>query len=154
MATRSSPEPEISAKPLASHTASALIAGAILGATGVVLGAFGAHGLQRLVGPQQLDTWDTAVLYQLTHALLLVAMVSLTNVLEQTQSKSLNTLFGASILFILTGTLLFSGSLYLLVLDGPRWLGPVTPLGGTLLILGWLLLCWLGWQINRLPRTR
>ncbi len=148
MATLSSPDPQIYAEQVRNR---ALITGALLGASGVGLGAFGAHGLERLVDPHQLDTWDTAVLYQLTHALLLVAMSSIAASLAKSGSHRSLSLFSVSITLLFTGTLLFSGSLYLLVLGGPRWLGPVTPLGGTLLIVGWLLLCWLGIQM---PRTQ
>jgi uncharacterized membrane protein YgdD (TMEM256/DUF423 family) len=109
-----------------------LAAAAALGALGVGLGAFGAHGLRALVPERDLATWETAVLYHQLHALALLALA----------------LFGAAtrrdvrlpaILFAL-GIALFSGSLYGLVLGGARWLGAVTPFGGLCFVVGWLAL--------------
>ena len=103
---------------------------ALLGASGVILGAFGAHALQARLGAEQLESWNTAVRYHLLHSVVLLALA----------------LFGAASgrsiqlpgwLFSL-GIALFSGSIYLLLLTGQRWLGPVTPAGGLLLIAGWL----------------
>lgn len=109
----------------------ALLIGALYGGLGVVLGAFGAHALKARLEPAMLATWDTAVLYQLVHglALLLVALIARTS-----------TLPGLSVAMwsFAIGVLLFSGSLYVLALGGPRWLGPVTPLGGVAFIVGWL----------------
>ncbi len=108
----------------------ALLIGALYGGLGVVLGAFGAHALKARLEPAMLATWDTAVLYQLVHALalLLVAIFARTT-----------TLPGLSVAMwsFVIGVLLFSGSLYVLALGGPRWLGPVTPLGGMAFIVGW-----------------
>lgn len=110
---------------------SALLIGAIYGGLGVVLGAFGAHALKARLEPSMLATWDTAVLYQLVHglALLLVALIARTSNLP-----------GLSLAMwsFAVGVLLFSGSLYVLALGGPRWLGPVTPLGGAAFIVGWI----------------
>ena len=104
----------------------------LLGAAGVVLGAFGAHALEKRLEPAQLDVWSTAVEYHLVHAVALLAVA----------------LFGAATERPVTwpaagftaGILLFSGSLYALALGGPRVLGPVTPLGGLCFIGGWLAL--------------
>ena len=108
---------------------------ALLGLSGVALGAFGAHALAAQVEPASLDTWRTAVQYQLTHALALLAL----SALSTPAASVAGLLRWASWLFV-AGVLLFSGSLYALVLGGPRWLGPVTPLGGVALLAGWLLL--------------
>lgn len=108
-----------------------LVAGAILAATGVALGAFGAHGLRAVLSPQQLGWWNTAVQYQLWHALGLLALAALP-VKRKADPAALLAL----------GTSIFSGSLYLIALTDLRWLGMVTPLGGTLMIAGWLLLTW------------
>lgn len=105
-----------------------------LGFTGVALGAFGAHALAEAIGADSLPTWKTAVQYQLLHA---VALLGLAVLEAQSTSKLLS---WCSRLFV-TGVVLFSGSLYLLALDGPRWLGPVTPIGGVAFLTGWLLLC-------------
>lgn len=102
--------------------------GCIYGATSVALGAFGAHGLKKHISdPQRLAMWNTAAHYQMVHSgvLLLTASVAPRN-------KIAATLFTA-------GMTMFSGSIYLLVLDPQKFkaMGPVTPLGGICLILGW-----------------
>jgi uncharacterized membrane protein YgdD (TMEM256/DUF423 family) len=108
--------------------------GALFALSGVILGAFGAHALQDiLVERDSVATWDTAVHYQMWHALALI-LISLID--EQTTSR----LPGGRCFII--GTLLFSGSLYALALGGPRWLGPITPLGGLCLIIGWGAFAW------------
>ncbi len=115
---------------------SALLAtGAIDGALAVALGAFGAHGLKKIATPEQLAIWRTACEYQFYHVfgILLVALLSL--------QPGLASVSIAGWLF-LAGSVLFSGSLYLLVLAGTRWIGIITPLGGLVLIAGWLTLAW------------
>ena len=107
-----------------------LMAAAILGAVGVCLGALGAHALQTRLSTEQLASWDTAVRYHLLHSVALLALALFAT--ESGQSIQL-----PGWLFSL-GIVLFSGSIYLLVLTGQRWLGPVTPLGGFCLIAGWL----------------
>ncbi len=112
-----------------------VIVAALLGAAGVVLGAFGAHGLRGRLGPEQLASWSTAVQYQLLHALALLAV----GLHAGSSGRSVALPAG----LWTAGSVLFSGSIYLLVLGGPRWLGPITPLGGLCLIAGWLaLLAW------------
>ena len=107
---------------------------AFAGALGVVLGAFGAHSLRGSIEPRLMETFQTAVQYQLIHALALL-MVSLTmGWLGQSLS------FEISAYAFMAGVILFSGSLYGLVLTDMEWLGPVTPLGGLCLIVGWLAL--------------
>ena len=119
-----------------------LIAAGFFGATGVALGAFGAHALKARLSSEALATWDTAVFYQLVHALALLAVVGAMR-LPLLQAP-LPTSQAAPVGFVvagwgfLVGIVLFSGSLYGLSLGGPRLLGPVTPLGGLALILGWL----------------
>ena len=104
------------------------------GALGVVLGAFGAHALRGSIEPRLMETFQTAVQYQLIHALALL-LVSLTmGWLGQSLS------FEISAYAFIAGIILFSGSLFGLVLTEIRWLGPVTPLGGLCLIVGWLAL--------------
>lgn len=107
-----------------------MLAAALLGALGVILGAFGAHGLQARLSAEQLESWDTAVRYHLLHSVALLALALFA--IESGRSIQWPAwLFSLGILF-------FSGSIYLLVLTGQRWLGPVTPLGGLCLIAGWL----------------
>jgi uncharacterized membrane protein YgdD (TMEM256/DUF423 family) len=107
-----------------------MLAAAALGATGVMLGAFGAHALQARLNAAQLASWDTAVKYHLIHS---VALLALALFAAQSQ-RSIQLPAGAFTL----GVLLFSGSIYLLVLTGQRWLGPVTPIGGLCFIVGWI----------------
>lgn len=99
---------------------------------GVGTGAFGAHGLRAHVGPDMLAVWQTAVLYQLVHALGLLGLATLMPRLHAKLAK-------AAALFLLGGVLIFSGSLYALVLTDLRMLGAITPIGGVSFILGWLL---------------
>ena len=114
-----------------------LIAGALYGATGVLLGAFGAHALASRLSASSASSWDTAVQYQLVHALALVG-VGVLGRLAGTQLLPLSlTVSGWS--FII-GVLFFSGSLYALALEGPRLVGPVTPVGGVAFVVGWLAL--------------
>jgi uncharacterized membrane protein YgdD (TMEM256/DUF423 family) len=103
---------------------------ASLGATGVVLGALGAHALKARLTPEQLASWGTAVDYHLLHSVVLLALALFSAVTGRSIQPSA-ALFTA-------GILLFSGSIYLLVLTHQRWLGPVTPLGGLCLIAAWI----------------
>ncbi|MBX3050758.1 MAG: DUF423 domain-containing protein [Caldilineaceae bacterium] len=111
-----------------------LFLGALLGALAVALGAFGAHALKARLTPENLVTFETGVRYHFYHSFALLA------------AGLVQFLFppaGAAVLagwLFLTGIVLFSGSLYWLSLGGPRWLGPVTPLGGLALIAGWIAL--------------
>lgn len=114
-------------------------AGALFGGAGVVLGAFGAHALKSRLAEASLQTWQTAVSYQLVHALALLAVGILIRLGAQAGGAP-DRLLGLAGGGFALGVLLFSGSLYLLALGGPRWLGPVTPLGGLAFIAGWLLL--------------
>lgn len=113
-------------------------AGAVLGAVGVAMGAFGAHALRSRVEARQLEIWDTAARYQLWHALALV-LVGLWVARDAVPAARLA---GGA---FLAGTLIFSGSLYLLVLTGKTWLGAITPIGGVLLIVGWVALAVAMW---------
>ena len=107
---------------------------AISGALSVMFGAFGAHGLEDRLSASYLDTFNTAVRYQFLHTLALLGIICLPDHLVK-----LRTLHWVSISFA-AGVLLFSGSLYLLVLFDIPSLGVITPIGGAALILGWVLL--------------
>ena len=107
-----------------------LAVGALLAGLGVALGAFGAHGLEDRLAPAAIAWWQTAVEYQMWHALAMVALG-----LGPLRARAAAWLFAA-------GILLFSGSLYLMALTGTRALGMVTPVGGLLLIAGWAALGW------------
>ena len=108
-----------------------LFAGALLAALGVALGAFGAHGLRSLLDASALAWWQTAVQYQMWHAVGLLALGA---------ARLPRSLLPAALLTV--GTVVFAGTLYLMALGGPRWLGAVTPIGGSLMILGWVVLAW------------
>jgi uncharacterized membrane protein YgdD (TMEM256/DUF423 family) len=103
---------------------------AVSGALAVVAGAFGAHGLQARVGAEQVASWTTASQYHLVHSLVLLALA-----LYAAQSGKSITWPGW---LFTAGIVLFSGSIYGLVLTSAKWLGPVTPLGGLSLIAGWI----------------
>ena len=111
-----------------------MILGGVYGLLAVVLGAFGAHGLRDLVSAASLESWQTAVSYQMFHALALL----LTGLWMRFSGSRSLPWAGA---FFTLGILAFSGSIYALVLLKATWLGPITPLGGTLLIAGWTCLC-------------
>ena len=112
----------------------ALAAGS--GSLAVAAGAFGAHGLRDQVSPDLLSAWATAAHYHLLHSVVLLAL----GLFAVSTQKSVE--LPASLLA--AGILLFSGSIYALVLTQQSWLGPVTPIGGLLLVAGWLSLLGLG----------
>ncbi len=97
---------------------------------GVGAGAFGAHGLKRVLSPDMLSVWHTAVLYQLIHALGMLAVAALGGRFGSPLLSS-----AGSLMFV--GIVLFSGSLYVLALTGTKWLGAVTPLGGLAFLAAW-----------------
>ncbi|CAL2088777.1 DUF423 domain-containing protein [Tenacibaculum sp. 190524A02b] len=111
-----------------------LIFGTIYGMLAVVFGAFGAHALKKVLTDEQLKSFETGVKYQMYHAIVLLVVGF--------NLKQFNTLLGWS---FIVGIFLFSFSIYGLVLSDAkgkklRFLGPITPLGGLLLIIGWILL--------------
>ena len=107
---------------------------AVSGALSVTLGAFGAHGLEDRLSASYLDTFNTAVRYQFLHTLALLGIICLPDHLVKLQM-----LHWVAISFA-AGVLLFSGSLYLLVLFDIPSLGVITPVGGAALVLGWAFL--------------
>jgi uncharacterized membrane protein YgdD (TMEM256/DUF423 family) len=109
--------------------------GAISGFLAVAAGAFGAHALRARLGADLLATFETGVRYQMYHALALMAAAWLTTRTTAPQAVWAGWLF-------LGGTVVFSGSLYVLVLSGHRWLGAITPLGGLAFLGGWICLAW------------
>ena len=114
-----------------------MVAAGVSGALAVALGAFGAHGLADAVSPERLATWRTASSYHLAHAVAL-AVVALAIRAGWSARAS-------GVLFVV-GTVLFSGSLYLLVLLEMPILGAVAPIGGVAFITGWLALAWTAWR--------
>jgi uncharacterized membrane protein YgdD (TMEM256/DUF423 family) len=122
-----------------------LTASGISGFLAVALGAFGAHGLQaRLAdaadGAKRISWWQTAAHYHLMHALALAVVAFV--IAHAPQARY------AGVGFVV-GTVLFSGSLYVMALGGPRWLGAVTPLGGAAFLIGWGVLVYCGLALRR-----
>lgn len=115
---------------------------AIFGVSGVALGAFAAHGLRGRLSAEHLAVFQTGVLYQLVHALALLGIGVLA---LHWRSR----LLGAAGGLFAAGILLFSGSLYLLILSGLR-VGMVTPLGGVCFMVGWLCLVLAAWRARPL----
>jgi uncharacterized membrane protein YgdD (TMEM256/DUF423 family) len=111
----------------------AALAGALFGFTGVAAGAFGAHALRARLGPDALAVFETAVRYQLVHAL---ALFGSSWAVQQWPGRAAS----ASAILFGIGIIAFSGSLYALSLSGVHLLGALTPFGGVLLLLGWLAL--------------
>lgn len=117
-----------------------LICGALFALLAVMAGAFGAHGLRDVISERSLEVFQTAVTYQVYHslALILVAILPIAGLSRH--------LLGIAAGFFIAGILLFSGSLYLLVLTDMRWVGPVTPVGGLGFMVGWILVAISGFR--------
>lgn len=107
--------------------------GAVVAAVAVGLGAFGAHALRESASPRMLEVWKTAVQYQMFHAVGLFVVGLASARLRAMPARIAGVAFTV-------GVVLFSGSLYALVLTGMKWLGPITPLGGLAFIIGWIAL--------------
>ncbi len=110
-----------------------LACGAALLAIAVAAGAFGSHVLDQFVPRSLLPIWHTAVLYQLIHGAGILAIATAHQLIAERWQN-----LGFSALFL--GSVFFSGSLYLFVLNQQRWLTTLTPVGGMLMILGWLII--------------
>ncbi len=117
-----------------------ILLGALAGAAAVALGAFGAHALRARLAPDQLAVWQTAVRYHAWHGLALVLVGLLL-----AREPAARGLVPAAACFAV-GIVLFSGSLYALVLVEARGLGALTPLGGVAFVAGWLTLAWAAWR--------
>ena len=119
--------------------------GSLYAFLGVILGAFGAHALKEQLTPDRLASFETGVRYQMYHALALLVVALLFQYLDERLLRIVGWLFTV-------GVLLFSGSIYLLAcrdmigLTTYRWLGPITPIGGTMLIIGWGLLFYVSFK--------
>ncbi|WP_422857872.1 DUF423 domain-containing protein [Flagellimonas sp. S174] len=116
-----------------------LITGVVLGLIGILLGAFGAHGLERITDYEGLDSFETGVRYQMYHAFFFLFL----GVWDRLSGKSAVILYRLT----LTGVILFSASIYVLVIGKAlsfdlKYLGPVTPVGGILLIFSWIFLAY------------
>jgi uncharacterized membrane protein YgdD (TMEM256/DUF423 family) len=113
--------------------------GAVSAFLAVAAGAFGAHGLRQRLSADMLAVFETAVRYQMYHALALLAV-------SWAQTRWPGPALQLSGYAFVAGTILFSGSLYLLSLTGARWLGAITPLGGLAFLVGWLAFAWAAWK--------
>jgi len=111
------------------------VVGALSAFMGVAAGAFGAHGLKSHLSAEMLSVFEVGVRYQMYHAFALIAAAW-----AQTKWPSLLVTTGGWLFVV--GTILFSGSLYLLSVTGMRWLGMITPLGGLAFLAGWVCLAW------------
>ena len=114
-----------------------LIAGAVFGILAIVLGAFGAHALKKTFTEEQLASFETGVKYQMYHAILMLVI--------GLNFPLVNTIEHFMVFFVIAGVILFSFSIYGLCISSSRGkkikiLGPITPLGGLSLIIGWILM--------------
>jgi uncharacterized membrane protein YgdD (TMEM256/DUF423 family) len=116
-----------------------VVLGSLSAFLAVGLGAFGAHALKARMAPDLLIVFETAVRYQMYHALALLAVGWACTRWPGTAVSAAGWLF-------VIGTVLFSGSLYALSLSGLRWLGAITPVGGLAFLGGWLCLAWAAWK--------
>ena len=114
-------------------------AGSLMAFLGVALGAFAAHGLKSRLPPDMLTIFEVGVRYQMYHAFALLAV-------GWAQTRWPGPVLDASGWLFVAGTVIFSGSLYILSLSGLRWLGAITPVGGIALLAGWLCLAWAAWK--------
>jgi len=112
-----------------------LLLGTILMALAVCFGAFGAHGLKKIVSAEMLSVYQTGVQYQFYHALGLCVVAFIAHLHETKLVR-----IAGNIMFI--GVIIFSFSLYVLVLLDMKWLGAITPIGGILMVISWVLLAW------------
>jgi uncharacterized membrane protein YgdD (TMEM256/DUF423 family) len=120
-----------------------LIVASLFGASAVAAGAFGAHGLRGNISDRALEIFETATRYQLTHALLMIAIALLMISLpEPPPSLSIGAIA------ITVGMVLFCGSLYGLSLGAARWFGAIAPLGGTAFIVGWVCVAIAAWKLT------
>lgn len=111
-------------------------------AVAVMLGAFGAHGLKARASIEQLNWWHTSTDYFFYHAIGLLVLGIIAKVIPQIPIKT-------SFLLIQIGIIFFCGSLYIMALGLPRILGAITPIGGALMIAGWLILAWNAFKFSR-----
>ena len=119
----------------------AFILASIAGFTAVAMGAFGAHAVRDRITPELLAVYETGSRYHLVHAVAMLAVAVMAGVLGR-RKPSVTLAMGC----FAGGICVFSGSLYVLALTGERWLGAVTPIGGVLLLAGWVCVGVTGWR--------
>ena len=115
-----------------------LAAGAIFGGISVMLGAMGAHSLKNVLTEKKLSAFQTATEYMGYHGIALILVGIICFQLSESGAKALKKV---GILFT-AGTVMFSGSIYILIFDGPRAFGPITPIGGLCFMTGWFIFAW------------
>lgn len=121
--------------------------GALSGFLSVAAGAFGAHGLRSRLNADLLAIFETGARYQMYHALLLILCGILA--VRGTQAAAADfEILGLAAIFLIAGTVLFSGSLYALALSGQRFFGAITPFGGLCFLAGWLTLAYAALRIR------
>ena len=120
-----------------------LVAGAVLMAAGVLLGAFGAHVLQGQLSPRGLASFQTGVQYHMLHAVGLLAVGLVAGI------TGVSTPLRWSARLMLAGIVFFSGSIYLMTAGAPRWLGMVAPVGGVSFMVAWALLAWHAFSVRQ-----
>jgi uncharacterized membrane protein YgdD (TMEM256/DUF423 family) len=113
--------------------------GAVLAGLSVAAGAFGAHSLKGIISVDMLVVFETAVRYQMYHALALLVVSGMLNHLPERGLRVVGWCFVA-------GIVLFSGSFYVVALTSTRWVGAITPLGGVAYLAGWVTLAWNLWK--------
>lgn len=118
-----------------------IIVGSVLNGLGVILGAFASHALKEKLPEQDLNIFEIGVRYQMYHSLALIVLGFLAFHFP-------NTVIDMSAKLFIGGIVLFSGSLYLLVLTNLRWFGAITPIGGFCFIFGWFLLAFKIYKIQ------
>ncbi|MGD8342772.1 MAG: DUF423 domain-containing protein [Desulfobacterales bacterium] len=116
-----------------------LVFGTLSALVGVGAGAFGAHGLKGRLDPEMLSIFEVGARYQMYHAFALIAAAWL-------QTKWPSKLVTIGGWMFVAGTILFSGSLYMLSMTGEKWLGMITPFGGLAFMAGWACLAWAAWK--------
>lgn len=121
-----------------------LTLGAGSGAVAVAVGAFAAHGLRSRLDAAALHAFETGVTYQFFHSLALCALALWCRQIGRTLT------FGDAAVVaggaFIVGIVFFSGSLYALTLGAPRWIGPITPIGGLAFVGGWIAFAWSAWH--------
>ena len=114
-------------------TKNLFLSGIFFCALSVVMGAFGAHSLKNKLSDYSMSIYDKAVLYQFFHAFAILFVAVLNKIFDKHD-------FSISGILLIVGILLFSGSLFILAITDVKWLGAITPIGGTLFIISWLIL--------------
>mgnify|MGYP001372377521 FL=1 len=118
-----------------------IITGAVMAGIAILLGAFGAHGLKNKITADYLIVFDTGVKYHFYHSLglMIIGILAFHFPTEPLHIPCI---------FIVSGIILFSGSLYVLSITGLKWVGAITPLGGLSFIIGWILTAYYIWRAS------